>query len=309
MRRLLVVRAAGAAAAALTFVFPLGAVQLADSSVVPVVLTTPASVRSAGIRGTGAALVGYAGAVFSNPAGIATIRHVGLEAGYRSIPGGGGLATGALAWRIGQFDLGFGGAYLDFGRDASTFLGPGSGTDAREIEAIGSLVYRFGIIAMGGSAKYIRRTVDDTPERAVSTDAGIAIAIFDIMAIGFSVQNLGGNWSRQSALRIPRLSRWGFTMNYVDPLDTFRLLSTIEVQWPEGQGSRLILGAEAGVVSKHLGVVVRAGYGSRPDESAFSEFTYGATVSFSRGFQVDYAYQGVDLLNEAAHRFGFRLAL
>src|SRR5439155_17404749 len=36
----------------------------------------PGSTRAAGLGGAGAALVGDAGAVFSNPAGIATIRHL-----------------------------------------------------------------------------------------------------------------------------------------------------------------------------------------------------------------------------------------
>ena len=45
----------------------------------PAILSLPGSVRSAGLHGAGAALVGDAGAVFANPVGIATLRHIGLE--------------------------------------------------------------------------------------------------------------------------------------------------------------------------------------------------------------------------------------
>src|SRR5207302_11432849 len=39
----------------------------------------PGSTRSAGLGGAGAALVGDAGAMFANPAGIATVRHLSID--------------------------------------------------------------------------------------------------------------------------------------------------------------------------------------------------------------------------------------
>ncbi|HEY6784857.1 MAG TPA: hypothetical protein VI159_07885, partial [Gemmatimonadales bacterium] len=68
----------------------------------------PASVRSVGLGGVGAALVGDASAIFTNPAGLATIRHMAFEGSYASIPGGSALSLGAVAIRLGRLDWGAG---------------------------------------------------------------------------------------------------------------------------------------------------------------------------------------------------------
>lgn len=276
----------------------------------PTILSIPVSVRTAGLNGAGAALVGDAAAVFSNPAGLATLSHIALEGAYRSLPGQGGSFNGAFAWRLRQFDLGLSGAYLDHGNDPTNFppLGSPANSDARERMVMGSLVYRFGIIALGGTVKYVRIDADTAQQRAISGDAGIAIAIFDIMAFGFSIQNIGDNWRGQSALDMPRLTRFGFTMNYVDPQESFRLLSTIEWQWPEGFSSRFIGGLEAGIVLSGVGIIGRGAYGSRPAGSQLSKFTVGGSVAISR-LSLDYAYQPTDPWGRRAHRFGVRLTL
>jgi hypothetical protein len=276
----------------------------------PTILSIPISVRTAGLNGAAAALVGDAASVFSNPAGLATLSHIGLEGAYRSLPSQGGAVNGALAWRLRQFDLGFGGAYLDHGNDPANFppLGSPATADARERMVVGSLVYRFGIIALGGTVKYVRIDADTAQQRALSGDGGIAVAIFDIMAFGFSIQNIGDNWRGESTLDMPRLTRFGFTMNYVDPQESFRLLSTIEWQWPEGFSSRFIGGLEAGIVLSGVGIIGRGAYGSRPAGSEVSKFTAGGSVAIAR-LSLDYAYQPRDPWGRRAHRFGLRLTL
>mgnify|MGYP001821011237 CR=1 FL=1 len=276
-----------------------------------VALSRPVSVRSAGLNGAGAALVGNAGAVFSNPAGIATIRHIGIEAGYRTTPSEGSLHSGALAWRIRQFDLGVGVARYRFGSEFGAQPLPGVPTDvhAREYAGVGTLVYRFGIIALAGSGKYVRRLVDDVSESAFSGDAGLAIAIFDIVAIGFSMQNIGGRWGGYGeAITLPGLTRLAMMWNYVDPLETFRLLSTVEIQWPDGADSRIVLGGEGGMVFGGVGLFARAAYATEVEESIYSSMSYGGSVTMSN-LAFDYAYQEHDLNGIAAHRFGFRLSL
>ena len=278
--------------------------------IVPRSVAQPVSVRSAALNGAAVALVGDAGAVFSNPAALATIRHVGLEGAYRSVPSNGVIVNGALAWRVRQFHLGFGGAHLDLGTDPTNYPVQGipAGSDVRERLGTGSLVYRFGIIALGGTVKYVRFSVNNQDERAWSGDAGIAIAIFDIMAFGFSMQNVGGNWKDESLLAMPRLTRFGFTMNYVDPQESFRLLSTLEFQWPEGRSSRFVGGVEAGIVLSGVGLIGRGAYGSQPEDTQLSEFTAGGSLVVSR-FSFDYAYQPSDSRGEPTHRFGLRISL
>jgi hypothetical protein len=157
--------------------------------------------------------------------------------------------------------------------------------------------------------RYARRSIDSVHVRGFSGDAGLALAVFDIMALAFSVQNIGGNWKEGSTLPLPRLTRLGFTMNYVDPQESFRLLSTVEVQWPDGYSARLVVGAEAGVVIKGVGVSGRVGYGGEPPGLPnASKASFGGTVALGV-FDFDYAYRARDLLDERAHHFGLRLTL
>ena len=259
------------------------------------------------MNGAGVALVGNAGAVFSNPASIATLRHVGVEGAYRSGPADGHLSVGAVGWRLRQFDVGLGVGYMRFGENVGPALVPSMpiGSEAHEVAGVGSLVYRFGIIALGASGKYAQRVIGDVRDDAMSMDAGIAIAIFDIMAIGFSKQNIGGVWGRDGSVHMPSLTRLGITWNYVDPLETFRLLSTAEFQWREGGEYRTVLGGEGGIVIGGVGLFARAGYSSGNPPT---RWTFGGTVALSR-LALDYAYRRADVVDEPSHRFGFRLTL
>jgi hypothetical protein len=274
----------------------------------PAILSLPGSVRSAGLHGAGAALVGDAGSIFANPVGIATLRHIGLEGTLRRSPFHALSGTGALGWRLSQFDLGLGLAYI--GGDSVPVVGlvAGAGGPPYEAMGVGSLVYRFGLFAVGGSIREVRRRTGGADERGRSGDVGAALAVFDIMAIGFSVQDVGGNWSRQSTLPMPRLTRVGFTMNYSDPQETYRLMTAVEEQWPEGGPSRWILGGEAGIVVYGVGLLARAAYQTRTAGTVEPAVTLGGTVALTR-LQVDYAYGARDLMGTGAHRVGLRLTL
>jgi hypothetical protein len=268
----------------------------------PAVALLPGSVRSAGLQGAGAALVGDAGSVFTNPAGLATVHHVSLEGAWRRLSPFRQLA-GALAWRVGQFDLGAGMQYL--GHDSARVAGRYAPYEAL---GVGSLVYRWGLMALGGSIRHVRLNTIGVLERATSGDIGAAIAVFDIMALGVSWRNVGGNWDDNSTLLLPRSTQVGFTMNYVDPLESFRLLSTIEMSWQPLIGSRLTLGGEAGVVLSGVGVVARGAYRSRPTGSTDPRVTYGGSLALG-DLQVDYAYAARDAMGDRAHRLGARLRL
>lgn len=292
------------------------AVAGAQSTVGPQLLQNPATVRAAGLGGAGAALMGDAGAVFANPAGLALIHHLSMEAGYHGAPFDAYQASGALGIRLGQLNVGFGVQYFDFGSEPEVVPDPATGgitgiptggqVSAREFLASGSLIYRLGLLAFGGTIKTVDQRVADLRERGVSGDLGIAIALFDLAAFGFSIQNVSGNWNHGSTMVLPRLTRFGFTMNFVDPQETYRLLSTLEVQWPEGTGTRLVFGLEGGMVVSGVGVLVRGAYGSRPADAAVSRFTTGLSLTVG-GITVDYAYTPTVLLGGGEQRIGLRL--
>lgn len=296
-----------AGVASLAVLIGLGSAPLAAQTS-NVLLELPASARSVGLGGAATAVVGDAAAVFANPAGLATVRHVAVEGAYRYAPGTAWLGSVALGWRLRQFDIGVGVRAFDYGTDPMQYLGAGAPATARDVLGVGSAVYRFGLIALGVSAKYERRTAGQTLTSGFTGDAGLAIALFDIMALAFSVENIGGNWRDTSSLVMPRRSRFGFTMNYVDPLESFRLTSIFEVQWPEGRSARAVIGGEAGVVLGGIGIIGRVAYGGGTRLATGAVVTVGASVHLGVA-NLDYAYHDRELLGRAAHHFGLRLTL
>ena len=287
----------------LAAVWPSG--RLATQTEGSILTALPASTRSAALGGAGAALVGDAGALFANPAGIATIHHLAVEGAYEPYLSGTALSAAALALRVGRLTWGFGAAALDYGSEPEIVGGVATGASFHPYEALAaaSLVYRRGFIALGVTGKYNRQQIMSTVSDAWAGDAGMAIAVFDIMALGVSVQNLGGDLGNGALL--PRRTRAGLTLNYTDPQGTFRLLTTLEGQWVRNRSAVLVQGVEAGVVTAGVGLVGRAGYATRPAVTDASRFTFGAGVVLGR-LALDYAFHPYNTLSSGTHRVGLK---
>jgi hypothetical protein len=255
-----------------------------------ILAVVPGSARAAGMGGAGAAIVGDAGAVFANPAGLATVHHLAVEASYESYPSGSSLSTGALALRVGRFTWGAGAAALGRSYTSADLLGASA------------LVFRTSVVALGTTVKYARETLGATRVDAWAGDAGLEIAVFDLMALGLSVQNIGGDLG--AGLRLPRRTRAGFTLNYIDPQGTYRLLTTLEGQWPSSGSAVLVLGVEGGAVKRGVGVLGRVGYVGHSVTTSASPFSFGGSVELGR-MHLDYAYRADDALG-ARHRLGVR---
>ena len=266
----------------------------------PLATTLPISVRFAGLGGASVAVSGDAGSVFFNPTGLATIRNIAVEGSLQRYPDGTAETMGAAAFRLLQFDLGGGYHYLRFNSDSPI---------KDNIMWVGSATYRFGIIALGGTTKYVSQE-DSAGKilRSGSVDAGLGIYVFDLMSLGFSVQNLGDWAVSGGGVELPTSKHFGFTFNFVDPQETARLLATMDVAWTEGQDRRTVLGAEAGVVLSGVGLVGRVGYGAAPDGSGQRDVSFGASLVLSR-VNIDYAHQSRTSLGDYVHRFGVRFTL
>lgn len=257
------------------------------------VVKYPGSARSAALAGAGVALVGDAGSMFANPAGLATIHDVALEGTYEPYSRGTSLTSGAGAVRLGRFDYGI----------AAQARRTRSPTPSTDVLALSTIVFRYGLIAVGGSVKYVRQGATAPQAQGWAGDAGVAIALFDIFALAASVQNLGGDLS--AGVHLPRRTRVGLTLNYVDPQGPGRLLTTVEGQWTEGQPSVLVAGAEAGIVIRGLGFVARVGTTGQPSSSTLSPLALGAGIEVGR-LRLDYAYRAFNVPAGATHRFGAR---
>lgn len=252
----------------------------------------PGSARSAGLAGAGVALVGDASSMFSNPAGIATIHRFALGGSYEGYPGT-TLSSGAAAVRVGHFDYGIGAQML---RPATS--------QSPDVLALSALVYRFGMIALGTSLKYVRQGAAAPQNEIWAADAGLAIALFDIFALGVSVQNLDIDFG--AGAHLPRRTRFGFTLNFVDPEGSARLLTTLEGQWLEGRSAVLVAGAEGGIVTRGIGLIARVGVSGQSSSDA-SPIALGAGLALGR-LQIDYAYRSYDAPSGVVHRFGVRWA-
>jgi hypothetical protein len=278
-----------------------------------IVAALPGTTRSAGLGGAGTALVGDAGAIFANPAGIATIRHLSIEGSYEPYLAGTAVSAVAVALRVGRVTWGFGAQTLDYGTEPEIVPDPATGgrrgmaTGASfhpyEALAVSSVVVRRGLMAFGVSAKYDRQQIGSAVSDAWAGDVGIAIAIFDIAAFGVSVQNLGGDLG--AGARLPRRTRAGFTFNYTDPQGAYRLLTTLEAQWTQDRAAVLIQGVEGGLVRGGAGLLVRVGYATRAAVTDASRFTFGGGVVLGH-LRMDYAFQGYQALGGGTHRVGVR---
>jgi len=263
----------------------------------PLVLSLPGSVRQAGLAGSGTALIGDAGSVFSNPAGLAPIKYLSIEGSFSAYPDGTRQGSASAGLRLGPIHLGGGGSYLLFNDSAAV---------RSNLMWVGTLGYRIGLVSVGSSAKYVA-SEDSTGhiDRGVTEDIGLAIALFDISSIGFSAQNIGNYRISGVSLILPTTYRLGFMLNFTDPQTTARLLGTIETIWTQDQERRTVIGFEAGLVVSGVGLVARVGHGGQPAASGQSEWAYGGGVLLGR-LRLDYAYQRRKGLGGEVHRVGVR---
>jgi len=270
-----------------------------EPRLVPVIMGFPSSVQAAGLAGAGVALPGYAGALFVNPAGIAPIRVLSLEAGFTRRPDHSTYAMAAAATRAGKLNLGVGGRYLLFSADSSTY---------DNLSWVGAVVYRLGGIALGASTKYVSVEQRDGPvTRSLTGDLAVQVAFFDIAALALSAQNLGQTRLSGRGLDLPAALHLGFSLNLLDTYSNGRLLATIESVWSAGERGRTVLGLEAGAAVSGLGILGRVGTGRQPGlvGGLLSNTTFGGSVLLGRA-RLDYAFQNRSALGHDVHLFGAR---
>jgi len=265
----------------------------------PLVLYLPASTRMAGMGGAGVAVIGDAGAMAVNPSGLALVKTIAVEGIYGWLPGGVEHRGAAGALRLGQFNLGASYQFLRY---------PEPSPAAHDLLWTAGAVYRYGLVAVGAALKYAAAR-DRAGALAASTagDVGVTLAVFDIMALAASVQNLADRAASGPGVGLPTMGRLGFTLNFVDPQSNARLLGTIETVWVEGESRRTVLGAEGGVVVHGVGVVARVGHGGQFTALGQTEWTVGGSVVLGQ-LHLDYAYQQQRGSARDIHRVGVRWA-
>ena len=284
-------------------------------------LVAPATARVEALAGAGTALVGDEGSVFVNPAGMAPIRRTTIGGSAALGPGGSRFASTAGVLRFGRFDLGLGAMARAYGDTVIIDLPTGpttvQGANLSSWAAMGvvAAAYRRGILSAGASLKGLREYVSDSAAQrhgaaAVTGDVGFAVTVFDIMALGAAIQNVGGTFTDTAggALQLPRTVRVGYLLSIVDPQGTLRLSATADWIRPPGGDSWWALGAEGGAVLHGVGVLARAGYAAGRSGSDRRAPAFGAGVVLGP-VRVDYSYQHWHTSPDPTHRVGVRWAL
>jgi len=278
-----------------------------------IVAALSGSTRAQALADAGVALVGDPGSVFANPSGIATIRRWAIEGSFESYLAGTSYTSGAFVARLGQFTWGLGLQALAFGSEPEIVPDPASGGrrgiptgasfTAADVLGLSALVYRFKLFAVGASAKYTRQTVADWSADAWAADVGLAIAVFDIAALGAAVQNIGGDLGNGAGL--PSRTRVGMTLNFTDPQGSVRALSSFEGRWTEATPAVFAMGLELGVHPSGIGVLGRIGFETPGAVGDRSPWSLGGGVVVG-SLRLDYAYGDFDVLGAGTHRVGLR---
>ena len=271
----------------------------AQAQPVPLILAFPSSVQAAGLAGAGVALPGYAGALFVNPAGIAPIRVLSVEAGFSRTPDRSTYSMAAGATRIGRFNLGFGIRYL---------LLPTASPVHSNLSWVGAAVYRYGSVAFGAGGKFVSVEERNGPiTRSLTSQLAVQVAFFDIAALALSLQNLGEARISGDGLVLPDALHLGFSLNLLDTYSNGRLLATIESVWTEQDRGRTVLGLEAGAAVGGIGIVARIGSGRQPGLAGglLSNTTFGASLLLGRA-RLDYAFQRRSAIGRDVHLAGMR---
>jgi len=282
----------------------------------------PATPRSLALQGAYASVVGDEGSIFVNPAGMAPVHHLVLGVSSEQGLAGARLSTGAFVLRVGHLDLGLGVIYQDLGGDSVVVPDPASGGEYGQTTgalisawnglAVGALAYRRGMLSVGGSVKVLHQQIGggaaSTRSSAVAGDLGFAIAVFDIFSLGAVVQNIGGSTALPAAggpAVLPRTTRLGFTMNFIDPEGTARLMATTDWVKPPGGDSYWSFGFEGGVVYQGVGVLGRLGVSAGRPATLRSGYSLGAGLVV-KSLRVDYAWQPYASIVGSEQRLGVR---
>lgn len=254
---------------------------LRGQSWAPALTAIPVTARTAGLGGASSAVIGYAGSIFANPAGLAPIKLTSVEASYGQPDARTHYLMGALAARVGALNLGGGFRYLRFE--------PGQAYQDN-LEAVASVVTRIRGVALGVSSHYW--SMEDSTgvvRRTLAADLAMTVAFFDIAALAFSVQNIGRAGLGGPVVDLPSTFRIGFSLNLIDSYSNGRLLATVEQLWVDGDPVTRV-GLEGGAVLSGVGLVARIGTGSQRADSPFSNPSIGGTIVLGRGAGLDYGY-------------------
>ncbi len=233
-----------------------------------------------------------------NPAN-AFAETVALAAAYQTLPVGASAGAAVITFPVRRaFTLGISTRFVDYGE--IDVLEPGSGShvghpsgataSGGEITSLIGGAGRWGPLAVGVAARWLRLDVAGLTDDVLAVDGGMSVMPAEGIRIGASIQNVGGEVVAGRAAPLPRAIRVGAGIErHVGPVDALVTLEGRRREARTGLGAGLEVRGGGPAVEG----VVRLGYESRAAPGdGYSRLVFGGGLRIDR-VGVDLAYRAL----------------
>src|SRR3989442_97730 len=270
--------------------------------------------RAAALGGALAAASGVS-SIFANPAGAATVQHFEAQLAGQSLFEGSKAGSMAVGWRVRSVGLALGIRYLDLGSvDEVVCNGcggrgtpTGQSLSANEEAFTLAGAVELGRASVGAAVNYYSTTLADASGGAASLSAGVRGRFSEKVALGASVQYVGGDVNVGGfGAPLPRTVRAGAEIRPLGPThERLHLLLAADYAAVRGAPGRVGGGLELGLRDAGSGLLAVARLGVAASASgafATRPVTLGVGLRL-RQVSLDYAYEGSQVLG-SQHRLG-----
>ncbi|HEX7545764.1 MAG TPA: PorV/PorQ family protein [Gemmatimonadaceae bacterium] len=287
-----------------------------------VLLTLPSSARALALGEAWGAIADDESALFYNPAQLARVRGLAVGGSLQNYIASTTLGAFAVAVPLGKGTVGFGLQLLDYG--SADEIVPADGSNGQVGTPTGGTVTAqdmafmlgYGIafgsrreLRVGAELEYARQAVASYSGGAMAGGIGAAYSLPNGWDVSAALQHMGSSLTL-AAVSAPLPLTWRAAV--AAPMlrtDAFTLRPMAEARQVSGAEVTGVLGAEGTWRTGTNGTTLsaRAGYAFRGSTDARAPLTVGAGITLGR-LQVDYAYEGFDLVGGATNRVGVRFA-
>ena len=286
-----------------------------------ILLTLPSSTRALALGESWSAVADDESALFYNPAQLARVHAWSVGGSLQNYIASTTLGAFAVAIPVKRGTVGFGMQLLNYG-STDEFVADGSNpqngipTGSTVTAQDMALTLGYGVafgarheLRVGAALEYARQTVASVSGGAIAGDAGAAYTLANGWDMSAAVQHMGSKLTLAS-VSAPMPLTWRAAVAAPEMrMNAFTLRPMAEARQMSGADVTGVLGAEGTWRTGTSGTLLsaRAGYAFRGSTDARSPFTVGAGITLGR-LQVDYAYEGFDLIGGATNRVGVRFA-
>ncbi|HSH45647.1 MAG TPA: hypothetical protein VK966_07310 [Longimicrobiales bacterium] len=236
----------------------------------------------------------------------------GVAVSYQGLPVGASAGAAASSFGLSGGVATVSLRFVDYGtvdvvEEAEGPVGRPTGGTATggELTALAAYSLAWGPARLGVAGRWLSMEVAGLSDHALSADAGLLVALPGALAVGASVQNLGGTMEAGRESALPRTLRAGARASR--RFGAVDALLAVEGRRRESR-TALGLGLEVGTGGEDFRLEGRLGYGTRAAPGdAYSRFVFGGGVRVGP-VSVDFGYRALGPLGSTrqlglAYRF------